>query len=75
MASTLDCPKCMGKMEDGFILELANQVSSAATEWVAGAPESSFLTFGIKTSGRQRWPIQSFRCTSCGYLESYAGRP
>ncbi len=39
--------------------------------WVSGPPAVSFF-FGINTSSRDQYPIQSYRCTACGFLESYA---
>jgi predicted nucleic-acid-binding Zn-ribbon protein len=61
------CPKCRAEMEPGFVLE---QTYGAMT-WVEGTPERSIWT-GIKLKGRERIPVTTFRCTSCGYLESYA---
>ena len=59
------CPKCQGPMQEGFIL------SFTVSRWIAGSPEPSFW-MGTKISGKQQHPIQSYRCTSCCYLESYA---
>ncbi len=63
------CPNCEGRMQEGFILDVA--VDRLVSHWVSGKPEASFWT-GTSLSGRTRYPIQSFRCTGCGYLESYA---
>jgi hypothetical protein len=64
------CPKCQGTLEEGFIKDHGYGVVHTS-EWVEGAPERSFWT-GTKTSGRKKVQIQTFRCTACGYLESYA---
>lgn len=66
----LICPKCQGALEEGFTLDHSSGESLAA-EWVEGPPERSFWT-GVKTRGKDRLPIQTFRCERCGYLESYA---
>ena len=39
--------------------------------WIEGAPEKSFW-IGIKTRGRRKLKIETWRCGRCGYLESYA---
>jgi hypothetical protein len=65
------CPKCQGPMQEGFILDTIHGNAHAASRWVAGFPEPSFW-LGTKISDKEQHPIQSYRCTSCGYMESYA---
>ena len=36
-----------------------------------GPPEKSFWT-GTKTRGKKQVQVLTYRCSSCGYLESYA---
>jgi hypothetical protein len=57
-------------MEEGFVLgnNLSNVIPSV---WIEGAPEPSFWT-GIKVSGRTKRRVQTFRCTACGHLDSFA---
>ena len=64
------CPKCQGRLEEGFI---ADAVSGGVftSKWIEGEPERS-LWSGIKTKGKRKVAISTFRCTNCGYLESYA---
>jgi Domain of unknown function (DUF6487) len=64
------CPKCHGAMEQGFTLDHSYGESLAA-EWVEGPPEKSFW-HGVRTRGRERRAIETWRCEQCGYLESYA---
>jgi hypothetical protein len=64
------CPKCNSAMEDGFLLDNARG-SHLQTLWIEGEPESSIWTGGLKTKGRTTYPITTYRCTGCGYLESY----
>ena len=64
--TNLKCPKCGAEMQEGFTLEHRLPV-----RWIAGKPEKSFLG-DIKAGGREHRHIESHRCTSCGYLESYA---
>lgn len=67
---TVECPKCRGKMDEGFIKDEGHGTVHAS-QWVKGAPEKSFWT-GTKTRGRQQVQVTTFRCAKCGYLESYA---
>jgi hypothetical protein len=39
--------------------------------WVAGVPKKGWIG-GVKLKGRRMSDITTYRCTSCGYLESYA---
>jgi predicted nucleic-acid-binding Zn-ribbon protein len=64
------CPKCGGRMEQGFTPEQKQHATSVSL-WVEGAPEKSFWS-GIKTRGRKNLKIETWRCNRCGYLEGYA---
>lgn len=66
----LECPKCKGRMEEGFLLDNTHG-GYAASRWVKGAPEKSFWT-GIKIRNKEQRAVSTFRCASCGYLELYA---
>jgi hypothetical protein len=62
---TTVCPKCSGEMEKGFLgdkSDLANEVRQC---WGTGI---SITGGGLDNSH----PVTTYRCTSCGYLESYA---
>jgi hypothetical protein len=39
--------------------------------WVEGAPEKSFW-HGANVPADKRVPVGTFRCSACGFLESYA---
>jgi Domain of unknown function (DUF6487) len=71
MSEQLACPKCLGAMQEGFILEFTSHASSSASRWVEGVPAKALL-FGLRTADKEQHPIQSYRCQACGYLESYA---
>jgi hypothetical protein len=51
-----------------------SQAGNARTIWVAGLPEHSIWT-GLKLKGRTQLQTLTYRCTRCGYLESYAPSP
>jgi hypothetical protein len=69
----LTCPKCDGEMIQGFIPELGPPSFAQVTipAWVEGTPQKSFWA-GTKVPKDKVIPIGTFRCVSCGYLESYA---
>ena len=69
-AAPSTCPRCTGSMEPGYVLEESYGKRGPA-KWIQGAPEFSGWT-GLKLSGRQQIKITTYRCRSCGYLESYA---
>jgi hypothetical protein len=58
-------------MKPGFVLDHTHHSTAAQQHWVEGEPERSFW-FGLKTKGRQKLPVRTYRCDRCGCLESYA---
>jgi hypothetical protein len=56
-------------MEVGFLLELTYG-AALPTRWITGAPEKRWIG-GVKTD-KQWYGVETWRCKSCGYLESYA---
>ena len=72
MTASVTCPKCGKTMTEGFVLDQSHG-ARLASKWYAGAPQKSFF-LGITLSGLENHVIQSYRCPSCGFLESYAGR-
>lgn len=69
MNPTLNCPKCGGAMEEGFLMDVGSTL--VQSHWLEGKPERSFWT-GLKTSDRQQLTVMTYRCETCGFLESYA---
>ena len=70
--ATGKCSKSGGAMEPGFVLDKAHSNLENTQEWLEGRPEWSNWT-GLKTKGRDRFPVTTFRCDRCGFLESFAG--
>jgi hypothetical protein len=66
--TSMACVKCGGEIEVGYLLDVGNGYRES--QWAAGSPQRSFLT-GIKRPSHTV-PVMTFRCRSCGYLESYA---
>jgi hypothetical protein len=59
-------------MVQGFIADFADMGQNAnVSTWVEGPPHRS-LFFGTKAPMAKRVPIGTYRCSACGYLESYA---
>ena len=58
-------------MESGFVIDKVGNDSYRAPEWAEGVPASSFWT-GLKLDGRERHAVVTYRCSACGYLESFA---
>ena len=67
---SMECPKCRGTMEEGYIKD-EGYGTAHASKWVEGAPEKSIWT-GVKTRGKNQVQVKTYRCERCGYLESYA---
>ena len=72
------CLRCGGEMCEGFTVPMTIPGLSGLTRhlgmiahWISGPPERSFWA-GVKTVGKMQFPVQSFRCKQCGFLESYA---
>jgi hypothetical protein len=70
MSQEFRCPKCDGEMSQGFVLD-STYGARLVDQWFEGAPRKSFW-YGTKLPDGKSIPIGTFRCTSCGFLESYA---
>lgn len=70
MSVSTACPKCKASMEDGFLLDRGHYNSEQLVRWIKGKAETGF--WGLKTWGKESLPVSTYRCPSCGYLESYA---
>ena len=66
------CPKCGGQMEPGFMLERGGGPHDQQVRWVEGEPTPRLFFSGVKLEGREPMSVTTFRCDSCGYLESFA---
>lgn len=64
------CPKCSGAMERGFLLD-ETYGGTGQTQWTQGEPKRSFWT-GVSVPMDERHLVTTYRCSQCGYLESYA---
>ena len=71
MPGPSECLRCRGPMEPGFVIDRGHHQMPDTQKWVEGAPEKSFWT-GLKTKGRESYPVLTYRCERCGLLEAYA---
>lgn len=69
---TMLCPKCRGEMMQGFIFDRADGGHRRVTNWVEGAPEKAGIWTLTKVPEDKCIPVGTFRCSVCGFLESYA---
>lgn len=67
-----DCIRCHTRMELGFIPDLGEGMRQQS--WAPGTPERSIWT-GLKIKREEVRHVVTYRCPSCGYLESYANVP
>jgi hypothetical protein len=59
-------------MEQGFVADATHPHRySQLAVWYSGAPTRSFWG-GLNLRDRTRFYVQTWRCSECGYLESYA---
>lgn len=64
------CLRCSGKMEQGFLVDYKDTITYGRGAWAKGPKKKSFWEgFGEPKNPRE---IVTYRCTACGYLESYA---
>lgn len=69
--SSKACPKCNSLMDIGFMADQSDGFLTRVATWVAGEPEKSFWS-GVKISDAVKYPVLTYRCVRCGFLENYA---
>lgn len=69
MAAGSHCPKCEGRMEEGFTPDYGYGEKHDAA-WHAGAPDKRW--WGLKIDKKSMRPITAYRCSRCGFIEHYA---
>lgn len=74
----MKCSKCDSEMEEGFMPEWTHPTLSVS-KWYPGSPkETEVKLLGLKVgewldvNAEKMRLITTFRCTGCGFLESYA---
>ena len=65
------CPKCGAAMAAGYLVDQGHANSRVVSGWVEGEPgKTSF--FNLNVDDRLQLEVRTFRCSRCGFLESYA---
>lgn len=70
MALALNCSKCNGQMEEGVVVDL-NYQGAIPSMWVEDRAGNGATSGGIDNHKRKVKTI-TYRCSSCGFLDSYA---
>ena len=65
------CPKCQGRMTEGFIVDSGDYGTASVATWQGGEPKKSFWT-GLKQDKKAQIQVTTLRCDRCGFLENYA---
>ena len=68
----IQCPKCNGVMVQGFISDYWASHSCRVSNWVLGAPGKASWFRSVLAPAENCIPVGTFRCSVCGFLESYA---
>ena len=68
--SSKSCAKCGRRMEEGFCVDMGDYSMPTVAAWYPGQPQKTW--WGLKVKKADKREIVAWRCTSCGYLESYA---
>ena len=69
--AAISCPKCQGEMVQGYVRDFT-PLGVSVSEWNAGPPRKAGLAGHLIKDSPSVIPIVTFRCQSCGFLESYA---
>jgi hypothetical protein len=65
------CTHCTVPMAEGFIADVGHAGFVNVGTWIEGVPEKT--AFGsAKTTFRDRYLLQAFRCPQCGRVEMFA---
>lgn len=65
------CSKCGTAMVAGFVAEYLSGGRAQLDYWIEGPPTQD-LRGRLDVTDQRKIPIKTYRCSRCGYLESYA---
>jgi DNA-directed RNA polymerase subunit RPC12/RpoP len=69
MLSDFKCSKCSGEMEEGLVVDL-NYAGVLQSMWVEDPVGGSLGA--TTTPAKRKVKTITYRCSSCGHLDSYA---
>lgn len=67
---TQNCPKCQAAMTEGVVLD-HTYGKRVVSSWLEGIPKRN-IWVGVQLQGKAPIEIVTWRCSKCGFLESYA---
>jgi hypothetical protein len=70
MALALNCSKCNGQMQEGLVVDL-NYQGAIPSMWVEDQPGGATPS-GISDNHKRKVKTITYRCSICGFLDSYA---
>ncbi|MCY7345774.1 MAG: hypothetical protein LH614_06075 [Pyrinomonadaceae bacterium] len=68
--ASINCQKCNSLLEEGYVTDSTLTQSKSET-WIEGKTSKSIWAC-LDTSDKRSFEVVVYRCTNCGYLESYA---
>lgn len=66
------CIRCEGELEKGFLLDRGDSDFTRQVDWASGEPNKAIFRFSAVQSGNRKLAVTTYRCKSCGRLESFA---
>ena len=70
MALKLTCSKCNSDMQQGVVVDLS-YAGILSSMWVEDKPETGVVA-GIADNHKRKLKTITYRCSNCGFLDSYA---
>ena len=68
MTTDLKCTKCNGQMLEGLVVDF-NYTGAMPSMWVGNETQAAGSNM---TDGKRKVKTVTYRCSDCGYLDSYA---
>lgn len=69
MPSDVRCSKCSGEMQEGLVVDL-NYGGILQSMWVEDQARKNVDR--VATNGKRKVKTITYRCSNCGFLDSYA---
>jgi ribosomal protein L44E len=70
MALRFNCSKCNSDMQQGLVVDLS-YAGIIQSMWIEDQPENSVVA-GIADHHKRKAKTITYRCSNCGFLDSYA---
>ncbi len=69
------CHRCGGALAEGFLVDRGDYSAKEQAQWASGRPNSGFWRMSAIGGGERVLRVVTYRCTSCGGLDSFANEP